>query len=89
MYSFLDRLINLALPRTRDFQGVSPSSFDGNGNFSIGVKDQGVFPEIRLVLIDLLSKQNYSCPLVHGAQAWLFDLVWSLVTTKLHVGYYI
>lgn len=47
MYSFLDRLINLALPRTRDFQGVSPSSFDGNGNYSIGVKDQGVFPEIR------------------------------------------
>ncbi|CAA7017396.1 unnamed protein product [Microthlaspi erraticum] len=47
MYSFLDRLINLALPRTRDFQGVSPSSFDGNGNYSIGVKDQSVFPEIR------------------------------------------
>ncbi|KAJ4905569.1 hypothetical protein Rs2_09227 [Raphanus sativus] len=39
-------LINLALPRTRDFQGVSPSSFDGNGNYSIGVKDQSVFPEI-------------------------------------------
>lgn len=59
MYSFLDRLINLALPRTRDFQGVSPSSFDGNGNYSVGVKDQGVFPEIRLVLLYLLSKQNY------------------------------
>ncbi|XP_028770420.1 50S ribosomal protein L5, chloroplastic [Neltuma alba] len=47
MYSFLDRLVNLGLPRTRDFQGVNPNSFDGHGNFSIGVKDQSVFPEIR------------------------------------------
>ncbi|TKY65402.1 50S ribosomal protein L5 [Spatholobus suberectus] len=47
MYSFLDRVINLGLPRTRDFQGVNPNSFDGHGNYSIGVKDQGVFPEIR------------------------------------------
>ncbi|KAJ8450257.1 hypothetical protein Cgig2_033451 [Carnegiea gigantea] len=47
MYAFLDRLINLALPRTRDFQGVSPNSFDGHGNYSIGFSDQGVFPEIN------------------------------------------
>lgn len=47
MYSFLDRLINLGLPRTRDFQGVNPNSFDGHGNFSIGIRDQSVFPEIR------------------------------------------
>lgn len=47
MYSFLDRVINLGLPRTRDFQGVNPNSFDGHGNYSIGIKDQGVFPEIR------------------------------------------
>lgn len=60
MYSFLDRLINLALPRTRDFQGVSPSSFDGNGNYSIGVKDQSVFPEIRLVPLYPLSKSKTS-----------------------------
>lgn len=46
MYSFLDRLINLGLPRTRDFQGVSPNSFDGNGNYSIGFREQSVFPEI-------------------------------------------
>ncbi|GER57422.1 50S ribosomal protein L5 [Striga asiatica] len=46
MYSFLDRLINLGLPRTRDFQGVSPSSFDGNGNYSIGIREQSVFPEL-------------------------------------------
>ncbi|KAF8017071.1 hypothetical protein BT93_H2324 [Corymbia citriodora subsp. variegata] len=47
MYSFLDRLINLGLPRTRDFQGVNPNSFDGHGNYSIGIQDQSVFPEIR------------------------------------------
>ncbi|CAI0425081.1 unnamed protein product [Linum tenue] len=47
MFSFLDRLINLGLPRTRDFQGVSTSSFDGHGNYSIGIREQGVFPEIN------------------------------------------
>ncbi|XP_059634259.1 large ribosomal subunit protein uL5c [Cornus florida] len=46
MYSFLDRLINLGLPRTRDFQGVNPNSFDGHGNYSIGFKEQSVFPEL-------------------------------------------
>ncbi|CAM8974456.1 unnamed protein product [Rhodiola kirilowii] len=46
MYSFLDRLINLGLPRTRDFQGVNPNSFDGHGNYSIGMKEQTVFPEL-------------------------------------------
>ncbi|PIN20169.1 Mitochondrial/chloroplast ribosomal protein L5/L7 [Handroanthus impetiginosus] len=46
MYAFLDRLINLGLPRTRDFQGVSANSFDGNGNYSIGFREQSVFPEI-------------------------------------------
>lgn len=47
MYSFLDRLVNLGLPRTRDFQGVNTNSFDGNGNFSVGIREQSVFPEIR------------------------------------------
>ncbi|KMT20416.1 hypothetical protein BVRB_1g004110 [Beta vulgaris subsp. vulgaris] len=51
MYSFLDRLINLALPRTRDFQGVNPNSFDGHGNYSIGFRDQSVFPEIKPELV--------------------------------------
>jgi large subunit ribosomal protein L5 len=46
MYSFLDRLINLGLPRTMDFLGVNPNSFDGHGNYSVGLRDQGVFPEI-------------------------------------------
>ncbi|KAJ6835624.1 50S ribosomal protein L5, chloroplastic [Iris pallida] len=55
MYSFLDRLINLGLPRTRDFQGVNPNSFDGHGNYSIGMRDQSVFPEIRY---EALGKQK-------------------------------
>lgn len=47
MYDFLDKLISLALPRIRDFQGISPKSFDGRGNFSLGVKEQIIFPEIN------------------------------------------
>jgi large subunit ribosomal protein L5 len=47
MYSFLDRLINLGLPRTTDFQGVNPRSFDGTGNYSLGLTDQGAFPEME------------------------------------------
>jgi large subunit ribosomal protein L5 len=46
MYEFLDRLISIALPRIRDFRGVNPKSFDGNGNYSLGLAEQGVFPEI-------------------------------------------
>ncbi|KAG2543878.1 hypothetical protein PVAP13_9NG773400 [Panicum virgatum] len=46
MYNFLDRIINLGLPRTMDFLGVNPNSFDGHGNYSLGLRDQGVFPEI-------------------------------------------
>ncbi|KAL1549816.1 50S ribosomal protein L5, chloroplastic [Salvia divinorum] len=53
MYSFLDRLINLGLPRTRDFQGVSANSFDGNGNYNIGFREQTVFPELSF---DILGK---------------------------------
>ena len=46
MYEFLDRLINVALPRIRDFRGINPKSFDGNGNYSMGVSEQMIFPEI-------------------------------------------
>jgi len=52
MYEFLDRLINIAMPRIRDFRGVSPRSFDGQGNFSLGVKEQIIFPEIDYDAID-------------------------------------
>ena len=52
MYEFLDRLINIALPRVRDFHGVSPRSFDGRGNYALGLKEQIVFPEIDYDSID-------------------------------------
>jgi large subunit ribosomal protein L5 len=46
MYEFLDRLVSIALPRIRDFRGLAPSSFDGRGNYSIGIREQIIFPEI-------------------------------------------
>ena len=52
MYEFLDRLFNVALPRVRDFKGLSPNSFDGRGNYSMGVKEQLIFPEIEYDKID-------------------------------------
>jgi large subunit ribosomal protein L5 len=52
MYEFLDRLVNVSLPRIRDFQGISPNSFDGRGNFALGLKEQLVFPEIDYDKID-------------------------------------
>ena len=51
-YSFLERFINLALPRIRDFRGVNPKSFDGRGNYTLGVKEQLIFPEISFDKID-------------------------------------
>lgn len=52
MYEFIDRFINIALPRVRDFRGVNPKSFDGNGNYAIGLKEQFVFPEIEYDNVD-------------------------------------
>lgn len=54
MYEFLDRLINVALPRTRDFRGLSPKSFDGRGNYTFGVKEQIIFPEIDFEKTDAI-----------------------------------
>lgn len=54
MWSFFDRLVNVALPRVRDFRGVSPDAFDGRGNYTLGLKDQLVFPEIEYDKIDKL-----------------------------------
>ena len=52
MYEFVDRLVNLALPRVRDFRGVNPNAFDGRGNYSVGIKEQLIFPEIDYDKID-------------------------------------
>ena len=60
MYEFLDRLINIALPRTRDFQGVSPNSFDGRGNYTLGLREQLIFPEIDYDKIDKLRGMEIS-----------------------------
>ena len=60
MYEFLDRLISIALPRVRDFRGVSPRAFDGRGNYNMGVKEQIIFPEIEYDKIDALRGMNIS-----------------------------
>ena len=52
MYEFVDRLINLALPRVRDFRGVNPNAFDGRGNYALGIKEQIIFPEIEFDKVD-------------------------------------
>ena len=52
MYEFLDRLVNLSLPRVRDFRGVNPNSFDGRGNYALGIKEQIIFPEIEYDKVD-------------------------------------
>ena len=52
MYEFLDRLINIALPRVRDFRGVNPKAFDGRGNYNLGLKEQIIFPEIEFEKVD-------------------------------------
>jgi large subunit ribosomal protein L5 len=58
MFEFLDKLVNVALPRVRDFRGVSPKGFDGRGNYSLGVKEQIIFPEIDYDKIDKIKGMN-------------------------------
>ena len=58
MYDFLDRLITIALPRTRDFKGVSPKAFDGRGNYTLGVREQIIFPEINYDKVDKIKGMN-------------------------------
>ncbi|MBL6685998.1 MAG: 50S ribosomal protein L5 [Methylophilaceae bacterium] len=58
MYTFLDRLITIAIPRERDFRGISAKSFDGRGNFNMGIKEQIIFPEIEYDKIDVLRGMN-------------------------------
>jgi large subunit ribosomal protein L5 len=60
MYDFYDKLVNVALPRVRDFRGVSPKAFDGRGNYTLGVKEQIIFPEIDYDKIDKIKGMNIS-----------------------------
>ena len=58
MYDFIDRLISIALPRTRDFKGISPKAFDGRGNYTLGIREQIVFPEINYDKVDRIKGMN-------------------------------
>jgi large subunit ribosomal protein L5 len=60
MYEFFDRLVSVALPRVRDFRGVSPKAFDGRGNYTIGIKEQLIFPEIDFNKVDKQRGMNIS-----------------------------
>ena len=60
MYEFLDRLVNIAIPRIRDFRGISGRAFDGRGNYSLGIKEQIIFPEIEYDKVDVLRGMNIS-----------------------------
>ncbi len=60
MYEFLDKLVNVALPRVRDFRGVSAKAFDGRGNYSLGIREQIIFPEISLEKVDKIKGLNVS-----------------------------
>jgi large subunit ribosomal protein L5 len=66
MWSFLDRLMNIALPRVRDFRGVSPDAFDGRGNYTLGLKEQLIFPEIQYDKIDKV--RGFEVTIVTSAQ---------------------
>jgi large subunit ribosomal protein L5 len=60
MYEFLDRLVNVALPRVRDFKGVPPKAFDGRGNYALGLKEQVIFPEIEYDKVDKIRGMDIS-----------------------------
>ena len=60
MYEFIDRLFNIALPRVRDFRGLSPDAFDGRGNYTLGLRDQLLFPEIDYMKVDKARGMNVS-----------------------------
>ena len=66
MYEFLDRFVTIALPRVRDFRGISGRSFDGRGNYNIGVKEQIIFPEIEYDKVDALRGLNISITTTAG-----------------------
>lgn len=78
MYDFVDKLINIALPRVRDFKGVSKNSFDGRGNYSMGIKEQLIFPEINYDKVDTIKGMNIvfttTAKTDEEAQALLADL---------------
>lgn len=75
MYEFLDRFINVALPRIRDFRGVSADSFDEKGNYSLGIDEQGIFPEIDMDKIQIVHGMNITIVTTAGNKKDSFDLL--------------
>ena len=71
MYDFLDRLVNLALPRVRDFRGVNPDAFDGRGNYALGIKEQLIFPEIEYDKVDKVRGMDIIVVTTAKTDAWL------------------
>ena len=68
MYDFIERLVNIAIPRERDFRGLNPKSFDGQGNYSMGIKEQIIFPEINYDNIDKIRGMDYAS--IHQLRIW-------------------
>ena len=75
MYEFLDRLINLTLPRVRDFKGVNPKSFDGRGNYTLGVKEHIIFPEIDYSKIQNVKGLNVSIVTTSGTDQEALEML--------------
>jgi large subunit ribosomal protein L5 len=75
MYEFLDRLISIVIPRIRDFRGLSPRSFDGRGNFSMGLSEQIVFPEIDLDSVEHTQGMNVTITIRNGTDEMSFELL--------------
>ncbi len=75
MYEFLDRLVTIALPRVRDFRGVSPNSFDGHGNYNLGLKEQIVFPEIDYDKVSRISGMDIAIVTTAGTDEEAYELL--------------
>ncbi|MDX1960317.1 MAG: 50S ribosomal protein L5 [Leptospiraceae bacterium] len=78
MYEFLDRFVNVALPRVRDFKGVNPKGFDGRGNFNMGIKEQIIFPEIQIDKVHGVHGMNISIITSAKTNQEAFDLIKAL-----------
>lgn len=75
MYDFLDRLVSVALPRTRDFRGISPKGFDGRGNYNLGIKEQIIFPEIDIDKINRVSGMDITMVTTANTNEEAFELL--------------
>src|SRR2546429_8530164 len=86
MYEFLDRLLSVAIPRIRDFRGLSPRSFDGRGNYSIGVREQIIFPEIDYDAIDQVRGLDITITTTAQTDEEAFALIEALGMPFAHEG---